>query len=286
MLVAGASGALGRHIVAELARRGRAVRALVRDAGRARELALATDDARVADLTGDAAALRRACEGARAVISAAGLSTSMERLPGRRTFREVDRDGNLRLLEAARGAGVERFIYVSIFNAERLRGLEYVDAHEDVAAALAGSGLDHAVVRANGFFSGYLDMLRLARRGRVTLLGPGTCRSNPIHEADLAIACVDAAEGAPHDVAVGGLETLTRREEAELAFAALGREARIVTVPSRMARTAARLARPLDPRRAAMLEFLAAVQSIDMLAPPAGECRLGDYLRQHAAPRA
>jgi hypothetical protein len=49
----------------------------------------------------------------------------------------------------------------------------------------------------------------MARRGRVWLIGSGQSRVNPIHGADLAVACADAIEGADGDIEVGGPETMT-----------------------------------------------------------------------------
>jgi len=81
-----------------------------------------------------------------------------------------------------------------VLGGEKLRHLDYVRAHEQFVDALIASTLDHTIVRANGFFSSYLDLLEAARRGPVVMFGNGQARSNPIHEAELAAACVDAIE--------------------------------------------------------------------------------------------
>ena len=283
VLVAGAAGALGRELVAELRERGRAVRALVRSPERAAGLDVGADSV-VADLTDPEGDLARACAGVHTVISAAGQSTAIGRRPDRRDFGAVDLAGNLRLLDAASAAGVRRFLYVSIFNAARLRGLRYVDAHEQFAERLLASELDATIVRANGFFSSYRDLLDAAATGRpVPLLAGGSARSNPIHEADLAAACIDALDAGAREVDVGGPETLTRREEAELAFRAADREPRTRPLPAWIARAGAAALRPVDPRRSSVLAFLAAINAIDMIAPASGTRRLGDYLTEHAS---
>lgn len=281
-LVAGATGSLGRRLIAELERRGQTARALVRD--RARGAALAPrSELVVGDLTDERADLVGACRGARTVISVAGQSTASRRLSDRRGFLEVDYRGNVRLLEAAEAAGSERFLYVSVFDAARLPGLEYVDAHERFVERLRASEVEPTVVRANGFFSAYRELLELAAAGRrIPLFAGGSARSNPIHEADLAARCVDALEAGEGEVDVGGPETLTRREEIELAFAALGREPRTVPVRPGVASAFALALRPLDRRLSATVAFLAAVNAIDMVAPRYGERRLADYFAEHA----
>jgi uncharacterized protein YbjT (DUF2867 family) len=281
-LVAGATGSLGRQLIAELERRGQTPRALVRDRDRAAAM-LPRSELVVCDLTDEQFDLARACRGAQTVISAAGQRTATRRLPDRRGFLEVDHRGNARLLQAAESAGTERFLYVSVFNAARLRGLEYVDAHERFVERLRASEVNATIVRANGFFSAYRELLELAAAGRrVPLFAGGAARSNPIHEADLAAACVEALEAGKAAVEIGGPETLTRREEVELAFAAVGRRPRTLPVRPWVASALASALRPLDRRRSAMVTFLSAVNTIDMVAPRYGERRLADYFAERA----
>jgi uncharacterized protein YbjT (DUF2867 family) len=283
VLVAGATGSLGRQLTAELERRGQSVRALVRQRARAEAMDPQPPELVLCDITDERSDLVDACGGAHTVISVAGQSTVTRRLPDRRGFHQLDYEGNVRLVEAAEVAGSERFLYVSVFNAARLRGLEYVDAHERVVERLQASDLDVTVVRANGFFSAYRELLELAAAGRrIPLFVGGSAKSNPIHEADLAGACLDALEGTETEVEVGGPETLTRRQEVELAFAALGREPRTRPVPPWAGRATASLLRPFDRRRSATLAFLAAINTMDMVAPPYGERRLADYFAEHA----
>jgi uncharacterized protein YbjT (DUF2867 family) len=281
--IAGATGSLGRRLTAELEWRGRPVRALVRDGSRAAAMDPQPSEVVVCDLTDVQADLAGACRDQHTVISVAGQSTDTRRLPDRRGFHEVDYEGNVRLVEAAEAAGVERFLYVSVFDAGRLRGLEYVDAHERVVERLRASALDATVVRANGFFSAYRELLELADAGRrIPLFGGGSARSNPIHEADLAVACLAALEGAEAEVEVGGPETLTRRQEVDLAFAAVGRPPRTALVSPLAARAAASVLRPFDRRRSASIAFVAAISAIDMVAPSHGERRLADYFAERA----
>jgi uncharacterized protein YbjT (DUF2867 family) len=134
VLVAGATGALGSQLTTELERRRQPTRALVRDRARAAALDPPPSEVVVGDLSDERSDLVAACRGAQTVISVAGQSTITRRLPDRRGFYEVDYEGNARLVAAAEAAGAERFLYLSVFNAARLRGLEYVDAHERVVS--------------------------------------------------------------------------------------------------------------------------------------------------------
>jgi uncharacterized protein YbjT (DUF2867 family) len=282
VLVAGATGQLGRQVAGELGRRGWRVRALTRDPVRLAALGLPAEAALRGDLT-DPASLRAACAGVDAVVSCAGASMRLGGLGDRRGFMEVDWAGNRALLEAARAAGVRRFVYVSVFGAERLRGTVYVDAHERFVDALAASGMDHAVVRPTGFFSFLGELVRMAAKGRGAVIGDGRARTNPVHEADVAAACADALAGTERRIDVGGPDTFTRRELVELAFRAVGRTPRIMTVPPGAFRAVAALARPLNPRIAALLEFGTEVSLADCVAPARGTRRLEDHFRAVAA---
>ncbi|MET0624923.1 MAG: SDR family oxidoreductase [Pyrinomonadaceae bacterium] len=280
VLVAGASGRLGRHVRSELAARGRATRALVRDAKRV-EAAGAGEvfvgDARAAE------SLRGACEGVAAVVSALGASLALGLTPKRATFREIDLRANLNLLAEAKRAGVGKFVYVSLYGAETLRGLAYVDAHEEFVAALRASGLEHAVVRPTGFFYVFGEIFKMAARGRVALVGDGSARTNPVHERDVALACVAGLDADVKELAVGGPETYTRRGVAEMAFAALGRPPKISSLPPRVVLALTAPLKLFDRRLYDLLEFGVAASTTDLIAPAYGERSLAEYFRRLAS---
>lgn len=110
ILVTGATGFLGRHLIPRLRNSGYRLRALVRPTSSVAflqehgvELAY-TDDIR------DQVAAQRACEGCRFVIHAAGYFRFWGDLP---SFWETNVGGTAAILEAAVQAHVERFIHIS-----------------------------------------------------------------------------------------------------------------------------------------------------------------------------
>lgn len=279
VVVAGATGRLGRHVVAGLQSRGIAVRALGRDA---RRLALLhATETRLCDLT-IPASLAGVCGGASAVISCAGAPLSMGGA-GRASFTEVDYRGNLRLLADARKCGVAKFVYVSLAGALALRRTEYAQAHERFVSELAASGIPCTVVRPTGFFGTFRSLVNLAARGLLAIPGSGDARTNPIHEADAAIACVDALESRNPQLVLGGPETFTRMRIAEMAFEALGKAPRVRRLPAALMSALTRPVRLWNPRLHGLLEFGLAVSQVDVIAPLFGERRLGDDLRAYAA---
>jgi len=120
ILVAGATGLVGGMIARALLAQGRTVRTLVRDGSGYDALVERGAEPALGDLK-DPSSLARACRGARVVVTTA---TAGQR-GGADTPESVDLDGNRHLIDAAVGAGVERFVFASTCsNYGRLNGQE------------------------------------------------------------------------------------------------------------------------------------------------------------------
>lgn len=282
ILIAGASGHLGAQLAHEFKRQGYGVRALTRTPERLAHLSDTIEEVVRADLT-EPAQIEGICREGELVFSCAGAATALGDLRDRRSFTEVDYRGNQNLLQAARRAGVRKFGYVSLFGGRELLHTEYAAAHERFVDAIRASGLAHTVIRPTGYFSFFAEILKLARQGRAMVIGSAAARTNPIHEADLAEVCVRAVEEEVQEVDVGGPEVFTRREIVELACAALGRPPQVRSLPPWLFRGIAALAKPLNPRLAALLDFGAAVSQVDAVAPPYGSRSLRTYFAELAA---
>jgi NADH dehydrogenase len=148
ILVIGATGLLGMEICRTLKLQSLRVRALVRNAGSEKALRLASDgvELAVADLK-DAVSLAAACRGASAVISTA--SSTFSRLEGD-SIETVDRLGQIHAIDAAREAGVGRFVFVSI-----ARDIKFPTplsrAKREVEQHLAQSSIPYTILLANWF---------------------------------------------------------------------------------------------------------------------------------------
>ena len=109
-LLTGGTGIVGNAIAAELVRRGRRVRALVRSLERGRALLPTACELVEGDVT-DAESVRRAVDGCAVVYHAAGLPEQWFADPG--VFDRVNVGGTRNVADAARAAGVARFVYTS-----------------------------------------------------------------------------------------------------------------------------------------------------------------------------
>ncbi|HEY0972436.1 MAG TPA: NAD(P)H-binding protein [Gemmatimonadales bacterium] len=275
VLVTGASGQLGRHVVAALEGAGHHARALTR----ARTFTaggVAPSEVVTGDLTAPST-LARVCDDVDAVIACGGASMRLAGWRDRASFTEVDHLGNLNLLARASAAGVRRFVYVSLFGAHAVAHTEYARAHEAFVGELERAGIPHTVVRPTGYFSTFAEMLPLAARGRAAVVGDGSARTNPVHEADVASCCVAALESGAREVEIGGPDVLTRREIAALACEAVGRPVVIRSVSPGVVRAATAPLRLLNPRIHALVEFGTAVSLVDAVAPAVGGRSLHDH---------
>lgn len=269
--IAGATGYLGRFLCAEYRARGWRVTALVRDRGRAGDVD--------ADRLVEAEATRPetlagVMEGTDLVVSALGITRQADGL----TYRDVDYGANLNLLREAEAAGVGRFAYVHVLNADVMNHVPLVAAKVAFVEALHDSALPSTVIAPSGYFSDMGEFISMARSGRVWLFAPGTARINPIHGADLAAATAEATEAGTDWLDVGGPETFTHLELARLAAASVGRPARTTLLPDWIRRAALRLLPRIAPRRVhGPAQFFLTALSRDMVGTPFGTHRLQDH---------
>ena len=276
VLVAGASGYLGGHVAREFKSRGFFVRALARSPEKLGSLKNEIDESFTGGVT-DPESLRGCCDGVDIVFTSIGITRQKDGL----TYMDVDYQGNVNLMREALRAGVSRFIYISVFNAEKLKNLQGIQAKLRFEDELKASGLNYTIIRPNGFFSDMLDFLQMARQGRGYVFGSGDYRINPIHGQDLAAACADAALEGRDVVDVGGPEVLTHNQIFALAFAACSKPVKVTRIPLWLRDVFLFGARKLTPVRVhGPLEFFMTVMTMDMVAPQTGDCRLEDAFRE------
>lgn len=287
VVVAGATGYLGKFVTREFKQRGYWVRALTRSVERLEQPGPFTapsisrnevDDVCVAEVT-KPETLKGLCEGGIDVVfSSVGISRQRDRL----SFEQVDYQANRNLIDLCAENGVRKFVYVSMLGAEQIAHLAITKAHERVVKDLEASGLEYAVVRPSGYFSDMGAVLDMAKRGRVLLVGDGSNHFNPIHGADLAAVCVDAAEGTDLVVEAGGPEVLTQREVAELAFDVVGKPVKVTVIPLWLAKGLARAIGVLSRQFGDLAEFIVTAGEVDGVGPARGKTTLRSYFEELA----
>jgi uncharacterized protein YbjT (DUF2867 family) len=127
----------------------------------------------------------------------------------------VDLEGNRNLIEAAREAGVERFVFVSLLGADPDHPSPFVRAKSQSEAALRESGMGYTIIAPTAFMEVWVAMVvgMPALQGRpVTLIGKGRRRHSFISNRDVAafaVAAVDNPAARNEYLAIGGPEPLT-----------------------------------------------------------------------------
>lgn len=286
VLVAGASGYLGRHVVAALKQQGHRVRALVRQRDplwkRGTRLAPAVgaevDEIVMADLTLPQT-LQGVCHQIDYVISCVGSARSDNRL----TPEQLDHQGNRNLLiEAIRSGAPEKFVYVSMFDKNLPASLPRLQAKNAFVQELQKSVMTSYIVRPNLLYPELLPLLYMAHRGRIWLPTSGTRQLNPIHGADLAAVCVKGLIAKEKEIDVGGPVTQSLEQIARLAFKLQKKPAHITALPPALTRSWLKLG-----QRQQQLSFdrLNTEQLLSGVAPPCGsetrhslEAYFQDYL--------
>lgn len=266
ILVAGAGGRLGGAVTAALLERGHDVRA----GYRARSGARAPDGARAEAATLD---LRRPATFAAALEGVDTIFTAVHAMTARAadSIARVDIEGHKRLIDAAAAAGVRRFVYTSALGAASDHPAPLLRAKAEVERHLAGSGLDHVILRPGAFMELYAHELIGAAvlAGKpVRLLGTGAVRRNLVSVADVAAIAVAALETESFSgriIAIGGPDNLTDRDIADLYARLSGKPARISAIPPAIVRLLAAVLAPFHAGASHILRFSAALEGRDDL---------------------
>lgn len=147
--IAGGHGKIALHLTRQLSGRGDRVRSLIRNPDHGDDVREAGGEPVVCDLeAADDQTVAQAVEGSDAVVFAAGAG------PGSGSERKLTMDlgGAVKLIAAAKGADVSRYVMVSSRGADPDAPGDdtfsvYLRAKGQADAELVASGLDHTIVR-------------------------------------------------------------------------------------------------------------------------------------------
>jgi uncharacterized protein YbjT (DUF2867 family) len=233
--VVGASGFVGSHVVPHLVERGHTVRAISRHARR-----LPGWSADVQPLTADVetgAGLGAALSGVDAVLHLVAIPREVEG----RTFEAVNVGGVERVLAAARAAGVQRIVHVSVLGVTNDPTLRYLFSKWRGEQLVRENGIEWVVLRPSLLFGtgdGFFNLIKVTLTwwspGVVAIPGDGQTRFQPLLVDDLAIA-VEASlvdrDRAGSVYELGGPAYLSYRQIVDAVMAATGKRRLKVGMP-------------------------------------------------------
>jgi uncharacterized protein YbjT (DUF2867 family) len=239
LAITGATGFVGGHLLRLARESGHHVRALTRG-WRPPEEGLDWVDGAL----DRPQALARLCDGADAAVHVAGLVNA----PARAAFEAVNVGGTANMVDAARGAGVRRFIHISSLAAREPELSDYGWSKAKSERVVAASGLDWTIVRPPAVYGPgdreTFELFRMARRGFVAL--PPGGRFSVIHVEDLC-RLILALPGAPETICEtyepddGAARGWEHRQFARALGRAFGRRAATLAVPRAVMKGASRL---------------------------------------------
>ncbi len=249
ILVVGANGTVGSHVVEQLLEEGREVRVLARDRAKA-----AKHGKRAQVVVGDLTQ-RQTLGAAFAGVERVFLLSQGPEL--------LENDA----IDAAKAAGVQHVVKLSSmgFGAER-DALAIANWHRAVEAHLVASGLAWTILRAGGFSSNALGWAHTIKTEGAVFAPTGNGKVAVIDPRDIAAVAVHALTRPGHEhqrYELTGPEALSFAEQVALIGAAIGRPLRFVDVPPSVAREAMLQAGMSAPFADGMLQVLARIKAGD-----------------------
>jgi uncharacterized protein YbjT (DUF2867 family) len=251
ILVTGASGFVGSHLVPALIGAGHRVVAmtLTDESGDRILERLAPPDRdqveiRIADVTRPAS-LPPAMVGVDAVVHLVAIPRDFD---GGASLRLVNTEGTRAVVAAMRTAGLKRLVHMGAMGVEDDPDLHYASSKAKAEALVRGSGLEWTILKpsvqfgeGDGFFNIIAGLVRLSP-GVVPLAGGGKARFQPIHSDDVAAAVVKALADpltVAESIDLGGPRYWTYREITSEVSKALGKRRLLVPMPVSLIRLVA-----------------------------------------------
>jgi divinyl chlorophyllide a 8-vinyl-reductase len=240
VLLAGATGYIGRQVAAELSARGYEVVCLLRahsgvlgkDAPDKVSAYLPHCELRVTDVTQGQSLEEHGFRGEQFDVV---ISCLASRSGGIEDSWRIDYGANHLLLQAAIKSGVQHFVLLSAICVQKPR-LAFQHAKLKMEQALIDSGMIYSIVRPTAFFKSIAGQLESIKKGRACLIfSSEDTACKPIAEADLAEFMVDCLEDScRHNriLPIGGPDPATTgRQRGIMIFELLGREPKFRCIP-------------------------------------------------------
>jgi uncharacterized protein YbjT (DUF2867 family) len=180
VLVTGATGKQGGHLVRELLARGHSIRALTRKPESPAAAALA--ERGVTIVSGDfedQGSLERAARGVDTVFA---MATPFE------IGEQAETREGINIVRAAAAAGVSHLVYSSVAGADRATGIPHFDSKFEVEKEVRRSGVPFTIVAPVFFMENFLADYMAAglAQGSISMAVPATRRLQQIALADIA----------------------------------------------------------------------------------------------------
>jgi NADH dehydrogenase len=189
ILITGATGFIGQHLVARLVAQGERPRCLVRDVDKAATILPADKVELIQGATTQPATLENAVRGVETIVHAAFMTADRKQSEGNH-YEETNVGGTSNLILAAKAAGVKRIVEISGLGTKPDKPGSYMQGRYLSEKMLIESGLDWTIIRPSvlfgkgaPFIKGLVDLIQTAPV--VPLIGGGKTQFQPIAVDDV-----------------------------------------------------------------------------------------------------
>lgn len=230
VLVVGGTGHLGKKVIRALLDRNKRIRALVRPGSDASALEKLTVEIVRGDMM-DPASLKPAMEGMDALIT-----TAAGYVRRRKTDTpEIDLQGNFNLADAAKNAGLSRFVFTSILTSDKATYVPHFWNKKLVEDYLEEHNVPFVSLRPGAFIDQGQDWATSGvRKGQLMAFVKPDVRFTHVLTEDLArylAMAVDTPEAVGKRIDIGSDRPVSLAENAEILSALLGRQVRVGNSP-------------------------------------------------------
>ncbi len=251
ILVTGATGFVGSHVIKRLRQDNVPVRGLVRNTGKAQALKDVGAELAAGDIS-DPVSLDAAMQGIERVIHLVGIIQEGRGF----TFRSVHVEGTRNVLAAAKKAGVKHFFLQSALGTRPAAKSAYHKTKWEAEELVRHSGIPFTILRPSLIYGpGDQFTIRLSEMIRLSpvlpVIGTGKSKIQPISIDDVVSCIVKAVTGGAFlnkTFEIGGPEQLTYEEVTREIADAMGIRRPTVHMPMFFMRTAAKLMETVLPK--------------------------------------
>src|SRR2546421_2750259 len=198
ILITGATGYIGRHLVAHLVAQGERPRCLVRDINRAKRILPVSKVELVTGETTSPASLDAAVQGVDTIVHAAFLTADNKQSAGNE-YEKTNVQGTANLIKAAKKAGVKRIIEISGLGTKPDKPGSYMQGRYLAEKMLKESGLDWTIIQPSVLFGKNAPFIKglsglISTAPIVPLIGGGKVLFQPIYVEDVVTVIIKTLE--------------------------------------------------------------------------------------------
>jgi uncharacterized protein YbjT (DUF2867 family) len=186
----------------------------------------------------DSDSLMAACRGVQGVISTVSMALTAQ--PGD-SFSTTDGEGTIKLVDAARTAGVGHFVFVS-FDTSIVPDCPLISAKRAAEQHLTKSGITYSILHPTPFMENWLGPLLFAdtTAGTAKVYGSGNNKVRYVaraNVAELAVQCLESPAARNAIIPFGGPEGVSQREAVRIFEDVWGRPFAVTQVPEQVLET-------------------------------------------------